>query len=103
MRGGGHLIHVDFNAGPPCPMTSADRTLNDGIPPSPAQKTTALPLGQPPLWRGLVPVRSRRGREVDLVLRRDARLVARYSTVHKEWAVSTSAEYAPVGVSFSDA
>jgi hypothetical protein len=31
--------------------------LNDGIPPSPEQKqkTTALPLSQPPLWRGLVP------------------------------------------------
>ena len=35
-------------------MTSSDRTLNDGTPPSPEQKTTTLPLSQPPLWRALL-------------------------------------------------
>jgi FixJ family two-component response regulator len=42
-------------------MTSSDRMLNDGIPPSPEQKTTALPLSLPPVWRALLIDRTQAG------------------------------------------
>lgn len=35
-------------------LSRLQRTMVDGIPPSPEQKTNALPLSQPPLWRGLL-------------------------------------------------
>ncbi|MCY1277939.1 hypothetical protein D9M69_283440 [compost metagenome] len=40
-------------SGPRCSITSSGLTLNDGIPPFLKERATALPLSQPPVWRGL--------------------------------------------------
>ncbi|AGW95618.1 MULTISPECIES: hypothetical protein [Cupriavidus] len=47
---GGRGTRTNFyKSGLPCSMTSSDLTLNDGIPPSPGRRATALLLSLPPL------------------------------------------------------